>query len=63
MPPNMSAQPRICTPLMTSPRMIQLDTAPKTASKLMSRDAVAGRVYFCPTICSVNATPADMTPP
>ena len=63
MPESIRAQPRTWTADMCSPSSSQLESAPKTASKLMMIAACPGSAYFCPKICSVKATPADMTPP
>ena len=63
MPASIRAQPRIWMAVMRSPSSSQLESTPKTASKLMMMAACPGSAYFCPKICSVKATPADMTPP
>ena len=45
-----------------SPRITQPASTENTDSRLNSRDATVGSVFFCATICKVYPTPQDMIP-
>ena len=50
---NMITQPTASRAVGISLRMTMPASTANTDSRLISRDATVGRVYFCPTICRV----------
>ena len=59
---NTRAHPKSSLGDKVSPRITQPASTENTDSRLNSRDATVGSVFFCATICKVYPTPQDMIP-